>query len=191
MKEFTNIEYLSQGSEKQKKAFRAINNLKIMEILKEYNPILTGTIPIDIDIENSDLDIICEAYNPQKFEQILIKEFGKFSEFTVVTRLVDGIASTVCSFEYDGFIFEVFAQPIKSTHQNAYKHMVVESRIMKIIGQRSKQEIRALKRNGYKTEPAFGVYLRISENPYDFLKAIYEWNDNELKEYLKSVNVIV
>lgn len=191
MKEFTNIEYLSQGNEKQKKAFRAINNLKIMEILKEYNPILTGTIPIDIDIENSDLDIVCEVHNPQKFEQILIKEFGKFSEFTVATRLDDGIASTVCSFEYDGFIFEVFAQPIESTHQNAYKHMVVESRIMKIIGQRSKQEIRVLKRNGYKTEPAFRVYLRISENPYDFLKAMYEWNDNELIEYIKDVNVIV
>lgn len=45
----------------QQKAYQVITDHAILEKLAQYNPILVGTIPINIDIEESDLDIICYA----------------------------------------------------------------------------------------------------------------------------------
>jgi len=191
MEEFIDIEYLCQGNEKQKRAYKAIKNLKIMETLKAYHPLLVGTIPIDIDIESSDLDIICEVYDFKKFEQILVEKFGDFYKFSIEAESEKGNLRTVCSFDYNEFIFEIFAQPVKTIHQNAYMHMVVENRILKIVGEKAIETIRDLKRNGYKTEPAFGVYLKLSGDPYEFLLSMYEWNYNQLIEYLRRVNIIV
>ena len=57
------IAYLQSGNERQNNAYSALNKLKILKILREYNPTLVGTIPIEIDISESDLDIICEVYD--------------------------------------------------------------------------------------------------------------------------------
>ncbi|MCA0989998.1 DUF4269 domain-containing protein [Guptibacillus hwajinpoensis] len=41
------------GSDKQKKAYIAIEELGIMSELRTYHPVLCGTIPIGIDVEDS------------------------------------------------------------------------------------------------------------------------------------------
>ena len=61
IEKFKDIEYLKFGSERQKLAFHEIKQHRILEILEKYNPILTGTIPIGIDLPESDLDIICQC----------------------------------------------------------------------------------------------------------------------------------
>ncbi len=53
----------------------------IFKILKGYNPILVGTIPIDIG--KSDLDIICEVYDFDKFEKVLNLSFNKYERFNI------------------------------------------------------------------------------------------------------------
>ena len=68
IKNFKNIEYLKHGNERQKLAFYEIRHHGIFEILEKYNPILTGTIPIGIDLPESDLDIICECENHSEFK---------------------------------------------------------------------------------------------------------------------------
>jgi len=60
MTHFDTIDYLKYGNEKQQKAFQVLSDYTIFETLTTFNPILVGTIPIEIDIETSDLDIICE-----------------------------------------------------------------------------------------------------------------------------------
>ncbi|MEA5405931.1 hypothetical protein VB776_23535 [Arcicella sp. DC2W] len=47
---FDKIDYLKYGNEKQQKAFQILSNYAIFEILVTFNPILVGTIPIEIDI---------------------------------------------------------------------------------------------------------------------------------------------
>lgn len=190
MLDFIDIEYLNYGNTKQKKAYIAIQKLEIMKTLNNFNPLLAGTIPIDIDIDNSDLDIICEVHDFKEFETLLKKKFGHFKNFTIKLELKKESFILVSSFHYEGFIFEIFAQPIKTIQQNAYKHMVVENRILKLCKKNSKEIIRNLKKNGYKTEPAFGVYLNLSKNPYEFLLSMYDWSNDEIIDYLKKIDLL-
>ncbi|GAA2327881.1 hypothetical protein GCM10009853_101140 [Glycomyces scopariae] len=73
MIDFTTIDYLKKGNEKQKRAFEVLAKYKLFEKLKDYSPILAGTIPIEIDIEASDLDIICEVKNESDFIEFFIE----------------------------------------------------------------------------------------------------------------------
>lgn len=81
MKNYKNITYLSTGNTIQKNVYRAITKLNIFEILTGYNPILVGTIPIEIDTPGSDLDIICEVHNFAKFKELLSKHFGELENY--------------------------------------------------------------------------------------------------------------
>ncbi|QCR22318.1 DUF4269 domain-containing protein [Pontibacter sp. SGAir0037] len=62
-----NIEYLKNGNSRQKQAYCILSEKGILSKLKIFDPILVETIPIDIDIENSDLDIICCFADKQCF----------------------------------------------------------------------------------------------------------------------------
>lgn len=165
-KNFKNIAYLNHGNQRQKLAFYELNHYKILEKLKKYNPILTGTIPIEIDIAESDLDIICECKNHAEFLAYLQQEFSTFKNFKVHTTLQNNIAATIAEFKTEHFLIEIFGQDIPTTKQNAYRHMVVEHHILQKRGVDFKQQIRELKVSGIKTEPAFAKLLGLKGDPY-------------------------
>ena len=64
---FRNPAYLTRGNARQQRAYRALQSLGIFRILRDYTPILTGTIPLNIDIRGSDLDVICAAHDLEAF----------------------------------------------------------------------------------------------------------------------------
>lgn len=163
---FRNIEYLKFGNERQKLAFSEIKKYEIFEKLKKYNPILTGTIPIGIDLPESDLDIICECRNHSEFNSYLINQFSKKKDFKVYSIKQNGIESTIAEFKTDNFLIEIFGQNIPTENQNAYRHMMIENKILKEKGSEFKQKIIKLKSNGIKTEPAFAKLLGLEGDPY-------------------------
>ena len=163
---FRNIEYLKHGNERQKLAFNEIKRHKIFEILEVYNPILTGTIPIGIDLPESDLDIICECENHSKFKAYLLREFSEKKDFKIYSIQQNGIESTIAEFKTANFLFEIFGQCIPTDKQNAYRHMIIESKILNEKGFDFKQKIKKLKSDGLKTEPAFAELLGLKGNPY-------------------------
>ena len=55
------------------------------------------------------------------------------------------------------------------TDQYAYRHMIVEARLLKIGGPAARPAIRRLKREGRKTEPAFAHYFDLEGDPYETL----------------------
>ncbi len=48
----------------------------------------------------------------------------------------------------------------------AYRHMIKEYEILKMYGEEFRKQIIQLKRQGLKTEPAFGVLLGLKNDPY-------------------------
>ncbi|KGK29443.1 diadenosine tetraphosphate hydrolase [Cellulophaga sp. E6(2014)] len=166
MVNFRTIEYLKSGNERQKLAFSEIKKHKVLEKLKKYNPILTGTIPIEIDVPESDLDIICECQNHSEFKAYLLDQFSQKKDFKVYSILQNDIESTIAEFKTENFLFEIFGQNIPTEKQDAYRHMIIERNILEEKGFEFKQKVKDLKSSGIKTEPAFAKLLGLEGNPY-------------------------
>ncbi|MES5938880.1 MULTISPECIES: DUF4269 domain-containing protein [unclassified Bacillus cereus group] len=165
---FTSITYLQSGNEKQQKVYDVLNKLNIMEDLTLYSPVLCGTIPIRIDTLQSDLDIVMEVHNFDVFEQEMKSLYGSYKGFKIKKKKIKTTESIKVNFEFEGFKFELFAQPKPVRNQNAYRHMIVEHMLL-IQHPHIREEILRLKENGLKTEPAFAQVLNIDGDPYDEL----------------------
>lgn len=122
MTNFTDIEYLKVGNERQRLAYCILNELSIFDKLIRYKPILTGTIPIGIDLPESDLDIICERYEHTEFAKTLSSLFAFKEGFEIRTKICNGLLSTIATFKARKFKIEIFGQDCPTEKQNAYKH---------------------------------------------------------------------
>ena len=163
---FRTIDYLKSGNERQKLAFSEIKKHKVLEKLKKYHPILIGTIPIEIDVPESDLDIICECQNHSEFKAYLLDQFSQKKDFKLYSIKQNGIESTIAEFKTDNFLFEIFGQNIPTERQDAYRHMIIERNVLEEKGFEFKQKVKDLKSSGIKTEPAFAKLLGLKGNPY-------------------------
>lgn len=172
MIDFTRIDYLKTGNERQKRAYEVLTKYKVLEKLKPYSPILAGTIPIEIDVEGSDLDIICEV--DLRFEEDFLDDIALFRlipkdiEVQVENIVVNGENSITLNFMLEDFPIEIFGQNKPTPQQNAYLHMIAEHKILQEKGEEFKRKIIELKKQGIKTEPAFGMLMNL-ENPYEDL----------------------
>lgn len=173
-----NISYLKYGNERQLKAYNCLSEINIMNILNDYSATLVGTIPIEIDVDTSDLDIICEVYNFKSFEERLIVNFAKHEEFKIAYEK----NVLTCNFNVDGFAIEIYATDIPVYRQNAYRHMLIEDRLLNFYGLHFKAKIIALKKQGIKTEPAFAKLLKLTGNPYQELLKFESQTDAQLPE---------
>lgn len=170
MLDFTRIDYLKDGNERQKKAYEILTKYRVFDKLKDYSPILAGTVPIEIDIKGSDLDLIFEV--DLKYEQDFLDDllFCQLIPHDVEVEypIVNGGKCMTLNFMLEGFPIEIFGQNKPTKQQNAYLHMMAEYKILKEKGEEFKQRIIELKKQGIKTEPAFGILLGL-ENPYEDL----------------------
>jgi hypothetical protein len=146
-------------------------------------------VEVGIDVPDSDLDIICEVYHFDSFKQLLVEKYGTYDGFACKTRTVNKVPRVVCHFTATGtngrrWQFEVFGQPVPTVQQNAYRHMIVEHKILNLLGPSERETIVRMKRQGTKTEPAFGTLLNITADPYRKLLDMYAWDDDRLREYV-------
>ncbi|MDF2935256.1 MAG: hypothetical protein K0Q90_629 [Paenibacillaceae bacterium] len=176
--------YLAEGNARQQDAYRVLGELRVIEVLEKYHPVLVGTVPIDVDIAESDLDVICQVEEAERngFEALVKEALGERDGFEYASRVVDGLPRQVARFRYEGWALEIFAQPVPVEEQNGYRHMVVEHRLLQLLGDRGKEAIRKLKRQGFKTEPAFAKLLHLEGDPYTALLAMYNWPREQLEE---------
>ena len=170
--DFLDITYLKNGNERQQKAYTDLTQLHVFEKLEKYNPVLAGTIPIGIDLANSDLDIICQCNDHTEFSSTIEQFFSEEKNFEIRTYTQDHLLVTVANFESDHFGIEIFGQNIPTTSQNAYRHMLIEHGILNKEDEVFKANILRLKKEGYKTEPAFTKLLGLQGNPYEALLKI-------------------
>lgn len=164
---FDTLDYLKTGNSKQRYAYATLMEHGVFKLLQPYTPILTGTIPINIDLDDSDLDIICQYQDKDAFVQVVVTEFNKYEQFKLSEKLVNKVETVICTFSLNNFIIEIFAQHCPSREQEAYKHMLIESDILSRYGENFRKEIVQLKKSGYKTEPAFAKLLALGGDPYE------------------------
>jgi len=169
MKDFRNIDYLKIGNRKQIQAFKVLTEKKILMNLAEFYPVLVGTIPINIDIETSDLDIICYWKDKMAFREKIQSNFNNEDKFIIRDTFINNQETVIASFETAGFKIEIFGQNIPVREQNGYRHMITEYEILQSKGENFRREIIKLKQQGYKTEPAFGLLLGLKGDPYSAL----------------------
>lgn len=166
---FNDLSYLEKGTPLQRKSYALIHNHQIMQALHEFNPILIGTIPIDIAVWNSDLDIACEVYDLDKFERKCHENFEKHNGYSFKVETVRGIEVGIANFKIDDMFLEVYGEGRPVPEQYGYRHLLIEARILEIFGEDFKKQIISLKEQGMKTEPAFAKLLKIKGDPYEGL----------------------
>ena len=166
---FTKIDYLQTGNLRQQAAFGTLQQVKVFEVLKAYFPILTGTIPIEIDIKNSDMDVICCVENHAAFADTLKENFQDYPNFSLWNYRYKNLETTVASFYAAPFEIEIFGQNIPTEKQNAYLHMLIEHAVLQEKGETFRQQVLQLKQSGIKTEPAFAQLLNLTGDPFEAL----------------------
>lgn len=146
-----------------------VERSKVLKILEPFRPLWVGTIPIEVHIESSDIDIICELEDD--LPNLIRSEFGQAENFTIK----ESDENLVAQFRFMNVPFEIYAERLEPSKQLGYLHMIAEAKLLNIHGETLRERVRALKRHGFKTEPAFAEALGIEGDPY--------------KELLKFVNV--
>lgn len=183
--DWSDISYLRRGAGCQQQAYEALRALGVLRHLSPFTPRLVGTIPLDIDVEGSDLDIICEAHDLDAFARLVTSRYAGRPGFRLRRKVINDSPTVVANFNFAGFPVEIFGQPRPVTAQNAYRHMLVEARLLAIGGQAARRAIRQLKQSGLKTEPAFARHFRIEGDPYQALLALASLSEAELRAAIR------
>jgi len=184
MIDFLHPSYLAGGNRRQREVYHILSQLHIQEVLKRHRPVVAGTIPIDVDVEDSDIDILCEYASPGDFEKTLRQHFSGQKDFRFRPTRSRGEESLVASFDYKGYKIEIFGQMRPPAEQDGFVHMIVEHRILRLCSRRFREEVRRLKREGLGTEPAFARLLGIDTDPYETLRGFKNLNDGELAAHI-------
>lgn len=173
------ISYLAQGTARQRSAHSDLLRLGVLERLADFDAVLASTVCIDIDIPSSDLDIICEVHDVNRFECELFAAFGSLRAFQVRTSQGDP-RTVVASFFHGEWEYEVFGQPVPIERQNAYRHMEQTYRIVTRGGDLWRTAIPSLKERGLKTEPAVALALGLEGDPFQAVLSLESLSDAEL-----------
>lgn len=165
------IDYLLAGTPRQRAAYRVLTQAGIFDHLATYHPTLAGTIPLDIDIPGSDLDILCEVYDFAPFAALVQTHYGHLPDFYQNTKALNGTPAHISRFSYPAspFPIEIVAQPVPVREQRAFRHLCAEAALLAQGGAPARAAIRALKLSGVKTEPAFGQYFGLEGDPFQVL----------------------
>ncbi len=172
----------------QREVFELLQKHELLSRLAPYDPVLAGTVPIRIDVEGSDLDIICEVRDFGAFEELLVRSWGDYPGFRLSRKTVLGLPRLKANFICGSRPVEIFGQPLPVRQQNAYRHMVIEHRLLSLFGAEFREQVIRCKRQGLKTEPAFAALLGLDckgnkssrLDPYQALLELEERSDAEL-----------
>jgi hypothetical protein len=163
---FDTLDYLINGTRRQQNAYAVLTKYSVFSILQHFDPILAGTIPLNIDIENSDLDVLCQFTDKDTFVNRITMAFSDANGFSLKNTTLGGHDTIVATFVLEGFPIEIFGQNIPPKEQVAYRHLMAEHKILMKYGEEFRAKVVALKQAGFKTEPAFAQLLGLAGDPY-------------------------
>ncbi len=152
----------------------------ILQVLAPYRPVVAGTFPLGLDTDASDVDILCEISDAEAFSDVAAQHFGRWPGFSIHRKADANPLAVVCRFTLDGLMVEVFAQPLEVKRQRAFRHMMVEQRLLAAAGPAAHEALRNLRAQGLNTEPAFARYFGLEGDPHEALLRLADCSDGEL-----------
>jgi hypothetical protein len=143
----------------------ALRRAGIKTVLAAFDPHVAGTPPLGLDLSTSDLDVLCHASNPDAFAAALWSAFSDEANFSIHQWVVAD-RPVVASFFAHGWHFQIFGQEKPVSEQAAWRHFLVERRLLELGGPLFRAAVVRERTCGVKTEPAFATVLRLEGNPY-------------------------
>ncbi len=165
---FSGVARLASVSPRGARAAEILDHHQLLDCLVAYQPEIVGTLPLAIDTPESDIDILCNAPDLTAFSELSDRTFGHFDGYRLHKRPATShvAAALVVRFECDGLPVEIFATDCPTRSQYGFVHMLIEARILFVMGEEFASQVRELKQSGIKTEPAFAKLLGLSGDPY-------------------------
>lgn len=96
--------------------------------------------------------------------------------------------ASVTSLHGQGVPVEVFCQPVPVHRQHAFRHMVVEGRLL-CLSDALRPRVMELRRAGLKTEPAFARALGLAGDPHAAVLALEVYSNAELEALLRNAGL--
>lgn len=158
-------EYLHRGNPRQRRAAAVLEELGVGDLPGVREWALAGTIPLEVDLPESDLDVLVCTSEVAAAREELTEQFGQLPQFAAWAHSAEAEAWCV-TFESQGFLIEFFLQDRALSEQRAFRHLVAEYVLLQRHGVEFRQQIFELKRSGLKTEPAFAQALNLDGDPY-------------------------
>lgn len=159
-----------------------VSELKLLEIFRNQQPFIAGTIPLGIDNPDSDIDFLVSFAHIEDFALICRQAFLKQDEFELGSGKTEDSEYALCRFNYKGVPVEIFSSSISTFKQNAYVHFEVEEKILKYAPHEWRSEIMKLKRSGVKTEPAFAMMMKnMTGDAYQYLHTLQKKSIADLR----------
>ena len=161
------LETMSRGTDRQKQAYKTLQDLNVFEKLKSNSPVLAGAIPLDLESQTSDnfLEVICSTENLEDFAAEAEKNFGDQPGFGLAHLLVNSKPTVLVTFQTVEFPIEIFTQMESVFTQSAVVNMLVEARLLAFAPKTAKEAVRAQINLGSTIEEAFAHVFEIQGDP--------------------------
>lgn len=159
---------------------QVIDQLGLIAALTDFDPVVIGTPPLGIAIEDSDIDIACSASDLSVFAVHAREKFEHFDAFEI--HEIQHLAEPACvaKFHALNWDIELFCQTMPTREQWGVRHFHIEQRLLKLFPV-LKSKVITLKQDGMKTEPAFAQLLGLKGDPYTAMLELEIMSDDDIK----------
>jgi len=161
-----------------------VDELGLLTRLIEFDPVIIGTPPLDIDVPESDIDVACCADDLNNFTTATDQHYGHYPGYRSALVTAQGKPAVCVQFRSHSWELELFCQAIPVTEQWGFRHFKIEQRLL-TLATGLKSRVSELKRQGQKTEPAFALALELQGDPYEEVLRLEEKTDQQLRQLIR------
>lgn len=156
--------------EKRPEFYSLLTDKGILKALSPWQPLLSGSMPLQLDIEKSDLDILLQAESLEgieaKISAVLAPLGFRIQWFRSNSKQGECVVGTLKQGTQE---IELFVSTVPVLNQHSHRHLLSEFCYLVKHGPAIRRALIEWKREGLTTEEAFAKVLKLPGNPYDVL----------------------
>ena len=168
-----------------KDATAILDRADIFKHLADFDPRWVGSIPLDVHGPGADADICCHGGDLDDFQAVLKSAFGQIDGYKITDSDYLGERSIIAKFTVEGLPIEVYGRTRPVETHESYIHWLAEDRLLKLAEDKLRDDVRATKLTGLKTEPAFAKNLKLGGDPFIEMLTLASPGDEALKQIIR------